>query len=251
MKKRSTRRISIAATFNRREVLGFIGGTAAVSLTGCLRGQATSPELTTAIAQPAALPACVVKPEQTEGPYFVDEKLNRSDIRSDPADGSVREGVPLQLVFQVSQINGRACEPLANAIVDVWHCDAAGAYSDVSEGRFNTIGKKFLRGYQVTDVNGIARFVTIYPGYYPGRAVHIHFKIRTNAASQQSREFTSQLYFDDALTNQVYRQPPYRANGQRTLNQQDGIFQNGGDQLMLRLTQAAQGYTGEFAIGLK
>ena len=230
---------------SRREVLGFIGGTAAVSLVGCLRRQSASVEASSTV----TTPNCVVRPEQTEGPYFVDEKLNRFDIRSDPSDGSVKPGVPLRLVFQVSQ-SDRACTPLSGALVDVWHCDAQGIYSDVNERRFNTIGKKFLRGYQVTDVNGVAQFMTIYPGYYPGRAVHIHFKIRTNSA-QQSYEFTSQLYFDDALTEQIHAQPPYTREGQRLLNNQDGIFQNGGEQLTLQLTSAAEGYTGKLAIGLE
>ncbi|MBD2257393.1 intradiol ring-cleavage dioxygenase [Pseudanabaena sp. FACHB-2040] len=254
MRRRSAKRLSIVSGLNRREVLGFIGGTAAVSLMGCVRGQAVSSESTNSAnssAGSATLPNCVVKPEQTEGPYFVDEKLNRSDIRSDPSDGSVKAGVPLQLVFQVSQVSRDTCTPLSDAVVDIWHCDAEGIYSDVNERRFNTVGKKFLRGYQVTDADGTAQFVTIYPGWYPGRAVHIHFKIRTNSASQSAREFTSQLYFDDAVTDQIYRQSPYSAERQRTPNNQDGIFQNGGNQLMLQLTQAAEGYVGRFSIGLE
>ena len=251
MKKLLTK--SLIASMSRREVLGFIGGTATVSLVGCFREQSASVEATT-----VTTPKCVVRPEQTEGPYFVDEKLNRSDIRADPSNGSVKPGVPLRLVFQVSQSDrplggaggNRACTPLSGALVDVWHCDAQGIYSDVNERRFNTVGKKFLRGYQVTDTDGVAQFVTIYPGYYPGRAVHIHFKIRTNSA-QQSYEFTSQLYFDDALTEQIHEQPPYTREGQRLLNNQDGIFQNGGEQLTLQLTSAAEGYTGKLAIGLE
>lgn len=260
MKQYRIKRISIASVLTRREVLGFISGTAVVSLFGCLRGQSTS---VTSTATPinsstqaqtptTTTPACVVRPEQTEGPYFVDEKLNRSDIRSDPSDNSVKQGVPLRLVFQVSQVSDRTCTPLSNAIVDIWHCDADGVYSDVNDRSFSTVGKKFLRGYQVTNANGVAEFVTIYPGWYPGRAVHIHFKIRTNSASQPGYEFTSQLYFNDALTDQVHAQAPYAARGQRTQrNDQDGIFQDGGQQLMLQLTKAAEGYEGRFEIGLE
>lgn len=227
-------------------------------------------ELSTAIAAATEPPpACIVRPEQTEGPYFVDEALNRSDIRSNPSDGSVKAGVPLQLRFRVSQIHESGCEPLAGAIVDIWHCDAIGVYSDVNESRFNTLGQKFLRGYQVTDANGTARFLTIYPGWYLGRTVHIHFKIRTNAMTQaatpvsvpgrsaqnnsaQRYEFTSQLYFDDAITDRVYAQEPYASQGQRTLNnEQDGIFQYAGDQLLLSLNQVGQGYAATFDIGLE
>src|SRR4051812_5855964 len=109
---------------------------------------------------------CVVRPEMTEGPYFVDEKLNRSDIRTDPTDGTTKPGVPLALTFAVGQAGTNACSPLAGATVDVWHCDAQGVYSDVTDSAigFNTVGKKFLRGSQVTDARGTATFTTIYPG---------------------------------------------------------------------------------------
>jgi len=258
MKKDRAKPTPLASILSRREVLGFLGGTAAVSLVGCFRGQSTSAKPTGTSTQTSArtalatTPTCVVRPQQTEGPYFVDEKLNRSDIQSDPSDGSVKQGVPLRLVFHVSEINGGSCIPLTGATVDLWHCDALGVYSDVTDPSFSTVGKKFLRGYQVTDANGTVEFVTIYPGWYPGRTVHIHFKIRTDSASQRSYEFTSQLYFDDALTDRVHAQAPYAAKGQRTQrNDRDGIFRGGGEQLMLQLTQEAQGYVGTFDIGLQ
>src|SRR5207244_2699335 len=100
-------------------------------------------------------------------------------IRSDPSDGSVKPGAPLRLALRVSRLTAGSCAPLPGAMVDVWHCDALGAYSDVSDPGGSTVGKKFLRGYQVTDAEGLVRFTTIYPGAYPGRAVHIHFKIRS------------------------------------------------------------------------
>jgi protocatechuate 3,4-dioxygenase beta subunit len=192
----------------------------------------------------------VVRPEQTEGPYFVDEMLNRSDIRSDPSDGSVRPGIPLALSFVVSRI-GNTCEPLAGAMVDVWHCDAAGVYSDVNDrSSGSTVGQKFLRGHQVTDTNGRAHFTTIYPGWYPGRTVHIHFKIRTEEAGA-TQEFTSQLYFDDAFSDQVFTNEPYAAKGQRgTRNENDGIYRDGGSQLLLNVIPTADGYAATFDIGL-
>jgi len=258
MKKDCVKRIPVVSMLKRREVLGFLGGTAAVSLIGCWRGQSTSAKPIGTLTQTptrkaiAQTPTCVVKPQQTEGPYFVDEKLNRSDIRSDPSNGAVKPGVPLRLVFRVSGINGNACTPLRDATVDVWHCDALGVYSDVRDFNGDTQGQKFLRGYQVTDANGTAEFVTIYPGWYPGRTAHIHFKIRTDSASGRGSEFTSQLYFDDTLTDQIYAQSPYATKGQRTQrNDGDGIFQDGGEELMLQLTQDAQGYVGTFDIGLQ
>jgi protocatechuate 3,4-dioxygenase beta subunit len=184
----------------------------------------------------------------------VDEQLNRSDIRSDPSDGSVKEGVPVHLGFHVSRIVGSACTPLNGAVVDMWQCDALGMYSDVQDisGLFDTRGKKFLRGYQMADASGTAQFITIYPGWYPGRTVHVHFKIRTDPAAQRGFEFTSQLYFDEAITDQVHAQAPYATKGQRPLkNDRDFIFRSGGNQLMLPLTKDAQGYVGTFDIGLQ
>jgi protocatechuate 3,4-dioxygenase beta subunit len=197
-----------------------------------------------------AAPACVVRPQQTEGPYFVDARLHRSDIRGEPSGGVVVEGVPLRLAFQVSRVTGSTCTPLPGAVIDVWQCDAQGRYSDVRDPRADTRGLKFLRGFQVTGADGDARFVTIYPGWYPGRTVHIHFKIRA-ASAGRGLEFTSQLYVDDALTDRVHAQAPYAAQGpRRQRNEDDGIFRNGGRQLMLPLARDGAGYAGTFEVGL-
>jgi protocatechuate 3,4-dioxygenase beta subunit len=253
----------VGRILTRREFLALLGTSGVALLAGCLPVQSGSeiastatPVSSSASAQKTAtsigsLPTCVVRPAETEGPYFVDEKLNRSDIRSDPTDGSVKAGLPLELAFLVSQIDG-ACTPLAGATVDIWQCDALGVYSDVSDPGFNTKGQKFLRGYQVTDADGIARFTTIYPGWYQGRTVHIHYKIRANSASGSAYEFTSRLFFDDAITDKVHAQAPYASKGQRTLrNAGDTIYQNGGSQLLLQLIEAEQGYTSTFDIGLQ
>ena len=230
---------------SRREVVAYLGATGVAWL---MAGSLNSGRAVAGMPGPS----CVVRPEQTEGPYFVDERLNRSDIRSDPTDGRVRPGTPLALTLQISRLDAGDCQPLPGAQVDMWHCDALGVYSDVQDPGFNTIGQKFLRGYQVTDAHGEARFVTIYPGWYPGRTVHIHFKIRTAPVAQRHFEFTSQLYFDDVLTDRVHAAPPYAANGLRTArNQHDGIFRRGGDQLMLAPTIVAEGYAAAFAIGLR
>jgi protocatechuate 3,4-dioxygenase beta subunit len=275
----------VGRILTRREVIALLGAAGAAMLTGCLPGQSnsaqptstsgqaqsTAPTAETPLSSEAATattmpeqasptadtasqapnqPSCVVRPEQTEGPYFVDEKLNRSDIRSDPSDGSVKEGVPLQLAFLVSQV-GSNCTPLAGAQVDVWHCDALGVYSDATDPSWNTVGKKFLRGYQLTDANGSAQFTTIYPGWYQGRTVHIHFKIRTTSTSGQSYEFTSQLFFDETITDQVHAEQPYATKGERTLrNDGDNIYQNGGSQLLLSPTKSGQSYSATFDIGL-
>ncbi|WP_341528005.1 intradiol ring-cleavage dioxygenase [Nostoc sp. UHCC 0302] len=250
----------IGRILSRRQALALFRATGTAMLVVCIpriNSTAKTTEFSESVpasstANNATLPACVVKPEQTEGPYFVDEKLKRSDIRSDPADGLVKEGIPLNLTLRVSQINSTGCKPFAGAIVDIWHCDALGVYSDVNDPSFNTVGKKFLRGYQVTDANGTVQFTTIYPGWYQGRTVHIHFKVRTAATSGQHYEFTSQLYFDDSITDQVHTQKPYADKGKRTLrNADDGIFKDGGDKLLLTLSKTSQGYATTFDIGVE
>jgi protocatechuate 3,4-dioxygenase beta subunit len=196
-------------------------------------------------------PQCVVRPEQTEGPYFVDTQLARSDIRSDPATRQVEPGVPLELTFRVSRLD-RACEPLPDAHVEVWQCNARGLYSGVTDAHSDTTGRKFLRGYQVTDANGIARFTTVYPGWYPGRTVHIHFMIRTAGSRGRGEQFTSQLYFDDALSDRIFARPPYDDRGPRTVrNARDGIYRRGGSQLMLAATEQDGGLAATFDIALE
>jgi protocatechuate 3,4-dioxygenase beta subunit len=229
----------VGRLLTRRETLALLGITGA----GLLLGGA-------AMAAAATAP-CVVRPEQTEGPFFVDERLDRSDIRSDPATGLVRPGIPLAIAFQVSQVEGSRCRPLEGARVEVWHCDAHGAYSDVRDGRADTTGQKFLRGYQRTDASGLARFRTIYPGWYAGRTVHVHFKVVTPAEADRAHEFVSQLYFDDALTDRVHARAPYASQGKRRIrNAGDGIFRHGGDRLTLALVERGSGYEGRFDLGL-
>jgi protocatechuate 3,4-dioxygenase beta subunit len=241
---------------DRRQALALLGTSAggALLVAYAPRMRASSGRLRFApTADAATLPSCIVRPEETEGPYFVDEKLERSDIRSDPSTGAVKDGARLALAFFVSRIDGSSCVPFEGVLVDVWHCDALGVYSDVSDPSFDTVGQKFLRGYQMTDANGAASFVTIYPGWYQGRTVHIHFKIRTDPDADQALEFTSQLYFDDELTDIVQAQQPYAAKGQRTLrNDGDGIYQNGGSQLLLTVADdGSGGYTTTFEIGIQ
>jgi protocatechuate 3,4-dioxygenase beta subunit len=140
---------------------------------------------------------CVAStPTVTEGPYWVDEKLFRSDIRTDPTTGVARSGIPLTLTITVQNLsNSSSCSPLAGAYVDIWHCDAKGVYSDESTynpgggtGNVNKSGQKFLRGYQITDGNGQVTFTTIYPGWYSGRTIHIHFRVRTYSRDLRHRE---------------------------------------------------------------
>jgi protocatechuate 3,4-dioxygenase beta subunit len=263
----------VGRVLSRREVLALFGatGTAAFLAACAPAGTSTSSPAGSAAASPAAgsasasgaaasassaviAPSCIVRPALTEGPYFVDEKLQRADIRSDPGSGTVKEGLPLALTFAVSKIDGASCTAFQGALVDVWHCDALGAYSDVQDPGFSTAGQKWLRGYLITDANGRAAFTTIYPGWYQGRAVHIHFKIRSDAAASSGLEFTSQLFFDDTVSDQVFTRAPYsQKGGQRGVrNENDGIFGQSGGNLTLQLTgDATNGYEATFPIGVQ
>lgn len=240
----------VGRLLSRREVVLLLGASGVAVLAGCKRSREVAE---VGAADGSILPSCVVRPEQTEGPYFVDARLHRSDIRSDPVGGAAKPGAPLQLAIVVSRVGqGGPCTPLEGAHVDVWQCDATGEYSAVRDPRFDTSGQQFLRGYQLTDAAGTARFTTIYPGWYRGRTVHIHFKIRMDPSSERGYEFTSQLYFDDALTDRVHAREPYASMGQRTVrNERDGIFRRNGAQLMLVVGEEGQGYTGTFHLGLQ
>ena len=229
----------------RREVLASLGVAAAAALVppGVIRGAARR--------RPSR---CVVRPAQTEGPYFVDTRLDRSDIRSDPASGMVPEGTPLFLTFQVGRMDGATCAPLPGVLVDIWQCDSLGIYSGVKDinNLFDTTGKQFLRGHQRTDANGQATFRTVFPGWYQGRTVHIHFKLRTGPGAGQGHEFTSQLYFDDKVGDELFSHAPYSVNTQpRTRNSGDGIFRRErGPELVMDVERDSKGFRGVFDVGM-
>ena len=228
----------------------------------------SSPEMSATQISASTNKTCILRPslmklvgtpQQTEGPYFVDGMPNRSDIRSDPVDCSIQQGIPLHFVIHVYDVDNGSCIPLRGAKVDIWHANSQGIYSAVKD--FGTTGKKFLRGYQVTDNNGTVRFTTIYPGWYQGRTIHIHDKVRTFNGLEKTLEWTAQLYFNDSINQQVHMQPPYSNHGPpQTMNEEDGIYtgasidglmqRNSGEQLMLHLTKQGQSYLSTFNIVL-
>lgn len=162
---------------------------------------------------------CSLTAEQTEGPYYFDVDAIRRDLREG------RPGTRLNLTLRVR--DAAECVPLENAVVDLWHCDALGVYSGFESasqgpgGGGPTDEETYLRGAQVTDANGIARFVTVYPGWYPGRTVHIHAKVHLD----RTTVLTTQLYFADAFSEQIHAREPYREHaGRSTRNGDDGIY---------------------------
>ena len=237
--------LPIGRVLTRRETLTLLGSLGGLAFFAAIPSRGSG--------RPSSWSPCVVRPAMTEGPYYVDEKLERSDIRSDPTDGSVKPGALLALTLNVYALSKRGCAPLQGAIVDIWHCDAEGVYSDAVDRKyFNTTGRKFLRGYQVSNDTGVVQFTTIYPGWYPQRTPHIHYKIRSPANRGQAHEFTSQVYFAEGLSDRVYAKPPYAAKGKRTVsNLTDRIYnEGGGRQSMLAVTPANQGYTASFDVAL-
>jgi protocatechuate 3,4-dioxygenase beta subunit len=223
-------------TLTRRQALGVLGVAGAASFVRLGSGAR------------ALAATCTATLDKTEGPFFVDELLQRSDIRVDPSDGSTQPGVPLRLTINVLRSDAD-CAAASGVQIDVWHANADGLYSD--EASNGTSGQMFLRGYQVSDAAGAVTFTTIYPGWYTGRTVHIHLKARVFSGGQPTYEFTSQLFFDDAVSNQVFAQAPYASRGaQDTTNAEDSIY-GGTSALLVPLTSdGSGGYTGTFDLGL-
>jgi protocatechuate 3,4-dioxygenase beta subunit len=169
--------------------------------------------------------SCTLTPELTEGPFYFDVDSIRSDIRDD------RDGVTLRLAVRVR--NAESCEPIRNAVVDIWQCDAEGQYSGIDDD------ETFLRGAQVTDSSGIVEFLTVYPGWYQGRTVHIHAKIHLD----KQTVLTTQLFFDEKTQRAVYDSGPYAVGD--TDNDSDSIFN---DALVLATRPEGDGYLGAISV---
>jgi protocatechuate 3,4-dioxygenase beta subunit len=170
----------------------------------------------------------------TEGPFYFDA----GQIRRDITEG--RPGTPLLLALEV--VNASSCSPIRDAVVDIWHCDAVGLYSGYgSEG---TAGERFLRGIQVTDGSGRAEFETLYPGFYRGRTVHVHFKIHLDERTAA----TSQLFFPESVNDVVMATSPYNLSGTRdTRNSTDSIFTSA---TVVDVAADAGGYAASLVIGV-
>jgi protocatechuate 3,4-dioxygenase beta subunit len=180
--------------------------------------------------------SCVLTPEQTEGPYYIANEAVRRNI----TDG--RPGMPLWLRAFV--VNASTCKPIKAAAVDIWHADAGGVYSGFGSGSGN---RTFMRGIQKTDAKGLARFRTVYPGWYRGRTVHIHVKVHVGG----NIVHTGQLYFPDSWTDRVFRRRPYSRRPNRdTRNATDFVYRNGGSRSLLGLRKSAGLYVGTIRMGV-
>jgi protocatechuate 3,4-dioxygenase beta subunit len=182
--------------------------------------------------------SCVLSPEMTEGPYYLDENLIRRDI----TEG--KDGLPLELRLTVE--NASTCKPIAKATVEVWHADATGNYSGFDGAATQTT---YLRGGQRTDRNGLAIIDSIYPGWYRGRTPHIHLKVHVGG----NVVHTGQLFFKTATSDAVYQSGAYASHGEPdTTNATDNIYANGGSKSLLHLVRrSGGGYVGAIALGVK
>jgi protocatechuate 3,4-dioxygenase beta subunit len=234
---------------SRRQALGVLGslGTGAALGVTRLGGAAGTAE---------AAAACVLSPEVTERPYWIDNRLTRRDITED------RPGLPLELVLTVQ--DARTCEPIEGADVEIWHCDAGGVYSgfeSASQGgggggapgaqQSPTDAERYLRGHQRAGAEGRVRFHTIYPGWYRGRTPHIHLKVHAGGDVVH----TGQLFFPESVTAAVYRRAPYRSHGRPdTSHAADQIYaQAGRSRATLRIARrrhGRKGYRGTIALGV-
>lgn len=193
--------------------------------------------------------ACTTLTEElTQGPFWVDERLERSDIRADSETGAIRPGIPLTLTINL-QDAGAGCAPQVGAYVDIWHADAQGTYSDVSgSGNPDNRGVDWLRGYQVSDENGSVTFTTIWPGWYVGRTIHIHLRVRLTLADDTEVNVTSQLFFDETVSDTVVATSAYQKSGTRTRNATDNLYDAA---LLVPVTgSTAAGYAGSFTVNL-
>lgn len=242
---------TIGHIYSRREIL-LLAATSGVVL---VAGDAL------AVFSQQASTGLVASPVLTEGPFFVDEKLKRSSLMGETQRSSVVKGAPLRIKVKVVKLVGSEYKPFQDAQVDLWHSDTLGVYSDVDApmNRENTAGENWLRGYQLTDKSGDAIFDTIVPGWYMGRALHIHFKVRKHdATSNKTAELTSQMFFADSEFKELFAKAPYADNrSSRTLNTRDGIYNErtgdgslAGAHLMLKIVQKDEGYEAQFTIVL-
>ncbi|HMF98654.1 MAG TPA: hypothetical protein VKE96_30345 [Vicinamibacterales bacterium] len=221
----------------RREALSLIGAAGAAAAFGC-SNSVTSPSSSTTTTDPTSTnTACAVTPSETAGPFPSVTSLFRSDIRED------RQGVPLTLTIKV--VNSSAsCAPVANANVEVWHSDVAGNYSEYS----SEVSRTYLRGVQTTDGNGRVVFTTIYPGWYQGRATHIHVEVKTNGVSRK----VTQMAFPETVNNTVYASGVYASRGSNpTSNASDMIFSDSlSSELVTPTGSPVSGYAVTFQVGI-
>lgn len=231
----------------RRRALSLLGSAGAAFTIGC-GDSPTSPTPTTTTTTPpggtttggptsSTNGVCQVTPTETAGPFPSLTDMFRSDVRED------RTGIPLTLTIKIVNTNS-SCAAVANAAVEIWHCDIAGNYSQYGSVAQQT----FLRGIQTSNANGEVVFTTIYPGWYQGRATHIHAEVSVSGRSVK----VTQIAFPESVNNAVHTSGAYASRGTNpTSNASDGIFADSlAAELVTPVGSPTGGYTAAFQIGL-
>ena len=229
---------------SRREALGMMGAAGAAASLGCGSEGTTSPTTTTGTTDTTGGTgaSCAVSPTETIGPYPSLTNFVRSDIREG------KTGTPLTLTITVVNANN-SCSPVANATVDIWQCDASGNYSEYSQPGYNGTGLTFLRGIQMSDGSGRVTFTTIFPGWYAGRATHIHVQVKVNNAVVK----VTQIAFPESVIDAVYASGVYASKGRNpTSNSGDMVFADSLSSELATVTggDPTTGYTATFTVGI-
>lgn len=235
--------MSTKKRFNRREAIGVIGAAAGAALAFGCSNSSTSPSTTTSTASTTTTTtgttnaACAVTPQETLGPYPSLTDLIRSDIRE------TNSGTVLTLTVKVVNVNA-SCAALSGANVEIWQCDAAGNYSEYGTQTAQT----YLRGIQTTNSNGEVTFTTIYPGWYQGRATHIHVEVAIGGVSKKA----TQIAFPESVNNTVYATGVYASRGANPMsNASDGIFADSlSSELVTPVGTPTAGYAASFQVGI-
>ena len=235
--------MSTKKRFNRREVIGAIGAAAGAALAFGCSDSSTSPSTTTSTASTTTTTtgttnaACAVTPQETLGPYPSLTDLIRSDIRES------KTGTVLTLTIKVVNVNA-SCAAVSGANVEIWQCDAAGNYSEYGTQTAQT----YLRGIQTTNSNGEVTFTTIYPGWYQGRATHIHVEVTIGGVSKKA----TQIAFPESVNNTVYATGVYASRGANPMsNASDGIFADSlSSELVTPVGTPGAGYAASFQVGI-
>ena len=233
------------ATLNRRSAIRTVGGIGAQVILGGCGGKDNPPNTSEdesaveSILDSPTTQRCVLTPAQVEGPFYLALKGSRTQMAVD------QDGIPLEINLSVVD---QTCQPIEGARVEVWHADARGIYSGFSEQVVDTTSQDFLRGDMISDVRGQVYFRSIYPGWYPGRAVHVHFKVSVHNAVR----ITSQFYFPDQISRAVYQHPIYRPRGAQDTSLDRDQFLQSVDQIQSNLiasvTPERSGYLAQMRI---
>ena len=227
-------------TLTRRELIAIMGAAGSAAAWGCGTDSVTSPSADTsssATTSGSTSAACAVTPTETVGPYPSHADIFRSDVRED------RSGTALMLNLKV--VNASAnCAPVSGANVEIWHCDAAGDYSEYGTQTTAT----WLRGVQTTNASGDVVFTTVYPGWYQGRATHIHIEVTINGRSVKA----TQIAFPESINATVYAQGVYARRGSNPMsNASDGIFADSlTSELVTPSGNPSSGFTANFQINV-